>query len=151
MQEDAVSSGLGCISRRFSAGLLAASQGKSTQKCRQRRRKCTSGILETHSKQIPHNVGGSLTDDFQPSAACKFLDLPPGACQPVRRGSADPSSLKTVHWTVFRALVPLKSVHWTDFRALEPSKPAKFAGHAWLKFTSSYHHPIMRYILRVCF
>ena len=90
---------------------------------------------EQKIKEIPHNVGGSLTDDFQPSAACKFLDLPPGACQPVRRGSADPSSLKTVHWTVFRALVPLKSVHWTDFRALEPSKPAKFAGHAWLKFT----------------
>jgi hypothetical protein len=22
-------------------------------------------------------MGGSLTDDFQPSAACKFLDLPP--------------------------------------------------------------------------
>ena len=103
---------------------------------------------EQKIKQIPHNVGRSLTDDFQPSAACKFLDLPPGTCQPVRRGSADPSSLKTVHWTVFRALVPLKSVHWTDFRALEPSKPAKFAGHAWLKFTSSYHHPIMRYFLK---
>ena len=28
-------------------------------------------------KEIPHNMGGSLTDDFQPSAACKFLDLPP--------------------------------------------------------------------------
>ncbi len=27
-------------------------------------------------KEIPHNMGGSLTDDFQPSAACKFLDLP---------------------------------------------------------------------------
>ena len=38
---------------------------------------------EQKIKQIPHNVGGSLTDDFQPSAACKFLDLPPGACQPV--------------------------------------------------------------------
>ena len=32
---------------------------------------------EQKIKQIPHNVGGSLTDDFQPSAACKFLDLPP--------------------------------------------------------------------------
>jgi len=28
MQEDAISSGFACISRRFSAGLLAASQGK---------------------------------------------------------------------------------------------------------------------------
>ena len=28
-------------------------------------------------KEILHNMGGSLTDDFQPSAACKFLDLPP--------------------------------------------------------------------------
>ncbi len=27
------------------------SQGKSTQKCRQRRRNCASGILETHSKR----------------------------------------------------------------------------------------------------
>ena len=35
---------------------------------------------EQKIKEIPHNVGGSLTDDFQPSAACKFLDLPPGAC-----------------------------------------------------------------------
>jgi hypothetical protein len=30
-------------------------------------------------KEIPHNLGGSLTDDLQPSAACKFLDLPPEA------------------------------------------------------------------------
>ena len=49
MQEDAISSGFACILRRFSAGLLAASQGKSTQKCRQRRRNCASGIFETHS------------------------------------------------------------------------------------------------------
>ena len=27
-------------------------------------------------KEIPHNTGSSLTDDFQPSAACKFLDFP---------------------------------------------------------------------------
>ena len=27
-------------------------------------------------KEIPHNMGSSLTDDFQPSAACKFLDFP---------------------------------------------------------------------------
>ncbi len=32
-----------------SAGLVGLSQGKSTQKCRQRRRNCASGILETHS------------------------------------------------------------------------------------------------------
>ena len=50
MPGDAVSSGFGCISRRFSAGLVGLSQGKSTQKCSQRRRKCASGILETHSK-----------------------------------------------------------------------------------------------------
>ena len=29
-------------------------------------------------KEIPHNMGGSLTGDFQPSAACKTLDYPPG-------------------------------------------------------------------------
>ena len=28
-------------------------------------------------KEIPHNMGGSLAGEFQPSAACKFLDLPP--------------------------------------------------------------------------
>ena len=59
-------------------------------------------------KEIPHNMGGSLTDDFQPSAACKFLDLPSGLASPFL----------------------LKSLHWRVFRALEPSKPAKFAGHA---------------------
>ena len=47
MQGDAVSSGFACSLRRFSAGLVGLSQGKSTQKCRQRRRKCASGILET--------------------------------------------------------------------------------------------------------
>ncbi len=49
MQGDAISSGFACISRRFSAGLVELSQGKSTPKCRQRRRNCASGILETHS------------------------------------------------------------------------------------------------------
>ena len=35
-------------------------------------------IITQHCiKEIPHNMGGSLTDDFQPSAVCKFLDLPP--------------------------------------------------------------------------
>ena len=29
-------------------------------------------------KEILHNMGGSLTDDFQPSVACKTLDYPPG-------------------------------------------------------------------------
>ena len=39
------------------------------------------GVKEGNAdfKEIPHNMGGSLTDDFQPSAACKFLDLPPGS------------------------------------------------------------------------
>ena len=50
MLGDAVSSGYDCISRRFSAGLLAVNQGKPTQKCSQRRRKCASGILETRPK-----------------------------------------------------------------------------------------------------
>ncbi len=50
---DAISSGFACISRRFSAGLVGLSQGKSTRKCRQRRRNCTSGILETHSNAKP--------------------------------------------------------------------------------------------------
>jgi len=36
MPGDAVSSGFDCISRRFSAGLVGLSQGKSTQKCSQR-------------------------------------------------------------------------------------------------------------------
>ncbi len=27
---------------------------------------------------MSHNMDGSLAGDFQPSAACKFLDLPPG-------------------------------------------------------------------------
>ena len=52
MQGDAISSGFACISRRFSAGLVGLSQGKSTQKCRQRRRNCASGILETHSRVL---------------------------------------------------------------------------------------------------
>jgi hypothetical protein len=34
-------------------------------------------LLLPFLKEIPHNMGSSLTDDFQPSAACKFLDLPP--------------------------------------------------------------------------
>ena len=50
MLGDAVSSGYDCISRRFSAGLLAVNQGKPTQKCSQRRQKCASGILETRPK-----------------------------------------------------------------------------------------------------
>ena len=52
MQGDAISSGFARISRRFSAGLVGLSQGKSTPKCRQRRRNCTSGILETHSNPL---------------------------------------------------------------------------------------------------
>jgi hypothetical protein len=28
-------------------------------------------------EETPHNTGSRLTGDFQPSAACKFLDLPP--------------------------------------------------------------------------
>jgi len=47
MLGDTVSSGFDCISRRFSAGLLAVNPGKPTQECSQRRRKCASGILET--------------------------------------------------------------------------------------------------------
>ena len=42
-----------------------------------------------------------------------------GVCRPVRRGSADPFSLKTVHWTVFRAFEPLKTLHRRVFRALD--------------------------------
>ena len=53
-----------------------------------------------------------------PSAACHL----PRACRPHRRGSADPFSLKTVHWTVFRALEPLKTLHRRVFRAFEPLK-----------------------------
>ena len=70
--------------------------------------------LRIQLREIPHNMGGSLTDDFQPSAVCKFLDLPP---------------------------VSLRNF---------ASKPAKFAGHAWLKFTSPCQHPIVRYFLREC-
>ena len=41
---------LGCSSRRFPAGLVALSQGESTQKCSPRRRKCILPNLETHSR-----------------------------------------------------------------------------------------------------
>ena len=70
-------------------------------------------------------MGGSLTDDFQPFAACKFLDLPPGLVSPFLR----------------------KTVHWTDFRALEPSKPAKSAGAtdgSAAKLPAKIHSPIDR-------
>ena len=43
-----------------------------------------------------------------------------GAYRPVRRGPTGPFSLKTLHWSLFRALEPLKTVHWTVFRAFEP-------------------------------
>ena len=39
---------------------LVASQGKSTQKCSQRRRNCASGILETHSNGLRALCGISL-------------------------------------------------------------------------------------------
>ena len=50
MQGDAVSSGFDCISRRFSAGLVGLSQGKSTQKCSQRRRNC-NGVSSQNALQ----------------------------------------------------------------------------------------------------
>ena len=40
--------------------LLVASQGKSTQKCSQRRRNCASGILETHPNGLRALCGISL-------------------------------------------------------------------------------------------
>ena len=61
-------------------------------------------------------MDGSLAGDFQRSAACKFLDLPARSTW----GSA-PFSLKTLHWSVFRAL--------------EPSKPSKSAIASVEKFT----------------
>ena len=50
-------------------------------------------------KEIPHNMDGSLAGEFQPSAACKFLDLPPGL--------ASPFLLKTVQWTAFSKMGPV--------------------------------------------
>jgi len=46
-------------------------------------------IMRHFLKKMPHNMGGSLAGEFQPSATCKFLDLPPGL--------ASPFLLKTVH------------------------------------------------------
>ena len=48
----------------------------------------------------------------------------PRACRPHQRGSADPFSLKTLHWRVFRALEPLKTAHCAVFRALDAPEPA---------------------------
>jgi hypothetical protein len=76
--------------------------------------------------EIPHNTAAHLAVPFPTSAACRFLDLPPG--------SADPFSLKTVHWTVFRAL--------------EPSKPSKSAIASVEKFTRQLTTLIARYFLK---
>jgi hypothetical protein len=69
MQGDAISSGFACISRRFSAGLLAASQGKSTPKGRQRRRNCASGIFETDSNpgKTKHDKTRTAENPARPS------------------------------------------------------------------------------------
>ena len=75
---------------------------------------------------MPHNTAAHLAVPFLTSAACRFLDLPPG--------SADPFSLKTVHWTVFRAL--------------EPSKPSKSAIASVEKFTRQLTTLIARYFLK---
>ena len=48
-----------------------------------------NGDISAILKELPHNIGGGLAGEFQPSAACKFLDLPPGLVSPF--------SLKTVH------------------------------------------------------
>ena len=48
------------------------SAGRGRQNCRHRDRQ------ESRPMEIPHNMGGSLAGDFQPSAACKTLDYPPG-------------------------------------------------------------------------
>ena len=90
-------------------------------------RQLTTLIVRYFLKEISHNARGPLAGEFQPPAACKFLDLPPG--------SADPFSLKTVHWTVFRAL--------------EPSKPAEFAVRNRLKFPPLLNHSILRYFLKI--
>jgi hypothetical protein len=78
-------------------------------------------------KELPHNTAAHLAVPFPTSAACRFLDLPPG--------SADPFSLKTVHWTVFRAL--------------EPSKPSKSAIASVEKFTRQLTTLIARYFLNI--
>ena len=61
----------------------------------------------------------------------------PRAYRPHRQGSADPFSLKTLHWRVFQAL--------------EPSKPAKSASAPDEKFTRQLTTLIARYFPRVCF
>ena len=38
----------------------------------------TGVCLDADLKEIPHNARGTLTAEFQPSAACKTLDYQPG-------------------------------------------------------------------------
>ena len=73
---------------------------------------CSNGFIRT---------GGSRYSCSRREASP--LGLFPRACRPHRQGSADPFSLKTLHWRVFRALEPLKTVHWTVFRALDVPVP----------------------------
>jgi hypothetical protein len=83
-------------------------------------------IQRSGLREIPHKRAACLAVPFPPCTSCNFLDLPPGL--------ASPFSLKTVHWTVFRAL--------------EPSKPAKFAGAPDGKFTRQPTTLIARYFLK---
>ena len=71
-------------------------------------------VLLEESVQNIDTAGGPTSSD--PALRPAHL---PRAYRPHRRGSADPFSLKTLHWRVFRALEPLKTVHWTVFRALD--------------------------------
>ena len=41
-------------------------------------RSAPDSLYHALCKEIPHNMGGSLAGDFQPSAPCKTLDYPPG-------------------------------------------------------------------------
>ena len=118
MPGDAISSGFDCISRRFPAGLLAVNQGESTQKCSQRRRKCASGILETHSRdQGTGIVGAALRRPPKPSPMGK-VDLTENACilrQRRMRSSCDQPSVSAA----IEAPKPMKALHRRVFRALD--------------------------------
>ena len=125
----------------LSAGLAGLSQGKSTQKCRQRRRKCIFPNLETDSssKTSAQHVFGCIQTD--PVCICSVLySLRPalratdhGPIGPINGGlptrsrcNCNEVSSQTVHRTVFRALEPLKTAHRAVFRALDASEREAF-------------------------
>ena len=60
-----------------------------------------------------------------------------GLPRPHRRGPAGPFSLRTVHWTVLRALEPLKTAHCAVFRALDATAVGKHRCTKWFVSTQT--------------